>query len=66
MYYYLSSFQKANDFYTHYGEAPIFLSKFNLKDHIETIAVIIILITTLPILSKLIFSDKKKPQHSKV
>jgi membrane-associated protein len=33
---------------------------FNLKDHIEAITIVIILITTLPVLYKL-FISKKKP-----
>ena len=32
---------------------------FSLKDHIETIAIIIIVITTLPVIWKLFFSKKK-------
>lgn len=34
---------------------------FSLKDHIEAIAIIIILITTLPVLYKLFFQKKKAP-----
>jgi membrane-associated protein len=34
---------------------------FSLKDHIEVITVVIILVTTLPVLYKILFS-KKKPQ----
>jgi membrane-associated protein len=34
---------------------------FSLKDHIEIIAIGIILITTLPVLYKLFFSKKDKP-----
>ena len=34
---------------------------FSLKDHIEAIAIIIILITTLPVLYKLFFQKKKDP-----
>ncbi|MER3464045.1 MAG: alkaline phosphatase [Chitinophagaceae bacterium] len=36
---------------------------FSLKDHIEGIAIGIILITTLPILYKLLFAKKKKPNE---
>jgi membrane-associated protein len=32
---------------------------YSLKDHIETIAIIIIVITTLPVIWKLFFSKKK-------
>ena len=32
---------------------------FSLKDHIETIAIIIILITIVPVLFKIIFRKKK-------
>lgn len=34
---------------------------YSLKDHIEAIVIVIILITTLPVLFKLFFSKKKKP-----
>jgi membrane-associated protein len=37
---------------------------FNLKDHIEAITIIIILITTLPVLYKLFFSKKNKATQS--
>jgi membrane-associated protein len=37
---------------------------FNLKDHIEAITIIIILITTLPVLYKLFFSKKKPATQS--
>jgi len=32
---------------------------FSLKDHIEAIAIVIIIITTLPVIWKLFFSKKK-------
>lgn len=38
---------------------------YSLKDHIEAITIIIILITTLPVLYKLIFG-KKRPQPADV
>lgn len=38
---------------------------FNLKDHIEAIAIGIILITTLPVLYKLFFGQKTKPNEPK-
>lgn len=37
---------------------------YSLKDHIEAIAIIIILITTLPVFIKLFFSGKKEPVES--
>lgn len=33
---------------------------FSLKDHIEAIAIVIILITTLPVIYKIVFGSKKK------
>jgi membrane-associated protein len=33
--------------------------QFSLKDHIEAITIIIILVTTLPVLYKLFFAKKK-------
>ncbi len=35
---------------------------FSLKDHIEAIAIVIILVTTLPVLYKIFFGGKKEPK----
>lgn len=46
----------------HFLEKLIFEKfQFSLKDHIEAIAIGIILITTLPVLYKMFFSKKKQP-----